>query len=272
MNVAPGAYPIEARAGEIERLRVQAEVMAFDAAVMLNRIEIGAGWHCLDLGCGAGGICDLLSSRAGPTGRVTGLDADPSLLAAARGWAADLGLDNVAFVEGDAYATGLSPATFDLVHVRFVASTASRVDALLAEALALVRPGGVLAFQEPDIETLNCYPAHPAWDQLRRALADVFTASGGDVHLAQRLYQLMRSAGLTALQYRPFVIGVTRRDPFADYLPQTIESVRRTLLGLGMIDAEELDEAVAGCRAHLADPDTIWTSYLIAQVWGRKPD
>jgi hypothetical protein len=56
-----------------------------------------------------------------------------------------------------------------------------------------------------------------------------------------------------------------------DYLPATVESVRGTLLSMGIIGAAELERALAECRAHLARPDTVFTTYLIAQVWGRKP-
>src|SRR5438093_6651561 len=113
-------YPIERRTGEIERLHVQAAAMAPDCAVMLDRIGVNAGWVCLDLGCGPGGITALLSERVGQSGRVVGLDADPVFLDHARRQV----LDNVEFVTGDAYRTDLPGGTFDLVHMRFVASTA----------------------------------------------------------------------------------------------------------------------------------------------------
>lgn len=79
-----GHYPIERRAGEIERLRMQAAAIAFDAGVMLDRIGVQCGWRCLDLGCGAGGILELLGARVGATGLAVGLDADLALLRAAR--------------------------------------------------------------------------------------------------------------------------------------------------------------------------------------------
>src|SRR3954465_1577601 len=77
-------YPLERREGEIERLHIQGEAMAPDSAIMLERIGVGAGWHCLDLGCGPGGITGLMSERVGASGRVVGLDADPVFVAHAR--------------------------------------------------------------------------------------------------------------------------------------------------------------------------------------------
>ena len=268
---ASGNYPIRQSPGEMRRLRMQADAMAFDAGVMLDRIGVRPGWRCLDLGCGVGGIIDLLSERVGPAGRVVGLDTDALTLEAARAWVAQLRLTNVELVEGDAYRTGLPRASFDLVHVRFLMSTAGESDALLREAYALVGSGGVLAVEEPDIDTLNCYPFHWAWHRLKQVLAQAFTAIGGDVHLARTLYAAMRAAGLENLEYRPFLVGVKSTDPFVDYLPQTIESIRQTIVGHAIATDTELDDAIAQCRRHLADPDTVFNSYLVAQVWGRKP-
>jgi ubiquinone/menaquinone biosynthesis C-methylase UbiE len=270
MPARSGSYPIARRSGEIERLRIQATAIEFDAEVMLDRIGVGAGWRCLDLGCGPGSFLPLLGRRVGPTGRVVGLDADPVMLEAARTWGAAQGNGNVELVEGDAYRTGLPPGSFDLVHVRFLAGTAGRAEDLLREAMALARPGGVVAFEEPDTDTLNCYPPDPAWSRLKAALQDGFAAVGADTRLAKRLYQLFRQAGLREVRYRPFLVGVRSGDPMTDYLPATIESIRPTLVGRGLVDPVGLDRDLAACRRHLADPGTVFTCFLVAQVWGHR--
>jgi ubiquinone/menaquinone biosynthesis C-methylase UbiE len=266
-----GSYPIARRAGEIDRLRIQAAAMEFDAGVMLDRIGVGPGWRCLDLGCGPGGITHLLSARVGPAGRVVGVDADPVMLEAARAWADSRGLTSVELVEADAYRTGLARDAFDLVHVRYLAGTAGQPGELLREAVALARPGGVVAFEEPDTDTLECHPSHPAWDRLKAVLQDGFANVGADTRLGKRLYRLFRQAGLEAVRYRPFLVGVTSGEPMTDYLPATVESIRATLIERGLIAEADLEAALAACRRHLADPDTVFRSFLTAQVWGRKP-
>jgi ubiquinone/menaquinone biosynthesis C-methylase UbiE len=175
-----GHYPIECGAGEIERLRMQAAAMAFNADVMLDRIGVQPGWRCLDLGCGAGGILELLGPRVGPVGLAIGLDADVAMLQAARRRIDVQRVSPVTLVAGDAYGTAFRPEVFDLVHVRFVASTAGLGDELLREALALARPGGVLALRESDTDALSCFPPHPAWERLKKALQDGFTQASGE--------------------------------------------------------------------------------------------
>src|SRR3954451_7614013 len=95
-----GHYPIERRAGEIERLHVQSAAFARDVEVMLDLIGVRESWSCVDLGCGPGGITEAISRRVGPAGCVIGLDKDGPFLEHARVRASA----NVEFRQGDAYA------------------------------------------------------------------------------------------------------------------------------------------------------------------------
>jgi len=260
-----GSYPIERRAGEIERLHVQSQAMAPDTNVMLDRFGSMQGWACLDVGCGPGGITGLLSERVGPSGRVVGLDMDEEFLSHARSKAPA----NVEFQCGDAYGSKLPAGGFDLVHMRFVASTAGDPQRLLKEASRLARPGGLVALQEPDGSTLHCYPSNQAWEQLKRALLSAFQTVGADLELGRKLYFVVRGAGLKDVQYRTAILAVRSGDPMIDYLPSTVESLRGTILNKGLLAEKELESALAGCRRHLSDPQTSFTMYTVAQVWGR---
>ena len=158
-----GNYPIERRAGEIERLHCQSQAMGPETEAMLDRFGPMHGWSCLDVGCGPGGITSLLSARVGASGRVVGIDMDAHFIENARQNAAV----NVEFRQTDAYGADLPAEQFDLVHMRFVASTAGDPERLLKESIRLVRPGGIVALQEPDGSSLNCHPPHPAWEKLK---------------------------------------------------------------------------------------------------------
>ena len=171
-------------------------------------------------------------------------------------------------------ATPIAPAQpadrFDLVHVRFLACTAGDPERLVAEAARLVRPGGVVALQEADGTTLNCYPPHPAWTTLRGAWLGCFPAAGEEP-IAHRLYRLLLRAGLIDVHYRTALPGVRAGDPWSDYLPATIESLRARVIERGLIAADRFDATLAACRTHLADPETIFTAFTLVQTWARKP-
>ncbi len=262
---AGGGYGIARREGEIERLMLQSAVLAGETDALLDRIGVAEGWRCLDLGCGPGGITEALSARVGG-GSVTGLDFDEVFVALA----AEQAPANVRFVRGDAYATGLPDGAFDLVHMRFLASTAGMPDRLVAEACRLTRPGGLVAAQEADFSTLRCFPPDPAWTTLVTAYRACFPFTADDPE-AHRVYRLMRAAGLEAVGYRPVLVGVRSGDAWQDYLPSTVESLRPSILERGLLPEAGLDAALTACRAHLAEPDTVFTAPTLVQTWGRVP-
>jgi ubiquinone/menaquinone biosynthesis C-methylase UbiE len=74
----------------------------------------------LDVGCGVLGWLRLLSRWVDPDGEVVGTDIDDAMLAAAARFVTDEQLPNVTLIKDDLFATSLKPASFDLVHARFV--------------------------------------------------------------------------------------------------------------------------------------------------------
>src|SRR5207249_2957732 len=68
-------------------------------------------------------------------------------LAAARALVRDCPLTNVEILKLDIHDTRLPRDAFDFVHARLADVSHAWVDALLAELLALTRPGGVVAIR-----------------------------------------------------------------------------------------------------------------------------
>jgi ubiquinone/menaquinone biosynthesis C-methylase UbiE len=242
-----------------------------DAAIMLELIGVREGWRCLDLGCGPEGITTLLADRVGAAGKVVGLDVDGVFLEHARERARVRGQDNTQFVAGNVYGTDLPAGSFDLVHSRFVASTAGGADRLLQEAVRLTRPRGRCRFPRAGHGNLELLPSASGVAESARGTAQIFPNVGGNARLAQDLFQLLRRAGLVDVKYRPFLVGFRAGDPMQDYVPATIESVRTKLIEKGITTPRQLDAALAECRTHLADPNTVWTYHTVVQVWGCKP-
>jgi len=98
--------------------------------------------------------------------------------------------------------------------------------------------------------TLNCCPPHASWDILKAAMQNAFTSAGTDICLARRLYQIARQVGLSDVQYRPFLLGVRSQDAFVDYLPSTVESLRGTITGKGLLSEDEFNAALARVQAY----------------------
>ena len=265
------AYPLATSEAEVSRLRMQSALFREDAESMLERIGVQPGWRCLDLCCGVGGITDLLSRRVGRRGEVIGLDADAWKLEVARDWAKANLLENVRFLEGDAFHTGLAPASFDLVHARFALGVIPSGVDMLGHAVSLVRPEGVVFLEEADIGTLMCVPGHGAWDRALEAITRVFDQIGADLEIGRKLFGLLRRAGLRDLQVRPCLHALRADQPMMYHIPNTLEAMRESVLSMGLMRGSEMDEVLTQLRRHLDEPDTLMISYAMIQVAGRVP-
>jgi len=175
-----------------------------EAVWLLDQIGVQPGWRAVDVGCGPLGILNLLSDRVGPTGAVIGLDNEPRMLEMGRGVVADLGLQNVQLIQGEAAASGLPEASFDFAHARLVLINVPNPEEVLREMTALVRIGGVVAVQDLDWISWTCEPSHPAWDRLISILTAVRRARGLDVSIGRRLPGMFRSLGLVDVQMKAF--------------------------------------------------------------------
>jgi len=257
--------------GESARLQRQAEELAADSAVLLDRVGLLAGQSAIDLGCGPRGVLDLLAERVAPAGRVVGLDSDPAHAAMAAEFAAGRGLGGVEVITADARSTGLPPGSFDLVHARTLLVNLPAPAEVAAEMTRLARPGGWVACMEPDTEHALCYPPHPAFDRLHDIFTVAFRRNGGDPWIGRRVSELLRRAGLEQVEVEARVQmyphGNSRRTIRLDL----VQSMRPQVLEMGLATAAELDELDAAARAHLDDPRTVVMSGLLFLTWGRKP-
>jgi ubiquinone/menaquinone biosynthesis C-methylase UbiE len=256
---------------ERERLRRQAIEIRPHAEALLDRIGVQPGWNVLDLGCGLGGTLDLLASRVGPTGKVVGVDVNPSHVTHARALVADEGLSNVEVLEADARDTGLPTGSFDLVYARLILVNVPDPAEILAEMIRVARPGGYIASEEADTTVHLCHPPHPAWDRLNHLFETTYRSDGADPAIGRRLHELYRQAGLVDinLEARADVppISFDRRT----LRPDLVRSMRTKILERELVTEPELDELDHQVRDHLADPSTIAMPYLHFMASGRTP-
>ena len=105
---------------------------------------VGPGWSALEVGAGRGSIARWLSRRVGPSGHVTALDLDTSLLTSLEDE------PNVDVVEGDVLELDFPVSSFDLIHTRLVLMHIPERRRVLERFASWLRPGGVLVVEELD--------------------------------------------------------------------------------------------------------------------------
>lgn len=251
-------------------LRLQAQVWEDDAATLFDQIPVRPGWECIDVGCGTMGVLRPLSERVGEGGRVLGVDADESYVKAAERFVADHELANVRIRQADIFDGDLPGEMFDLVHLRFMFAPYGRDDELLARALALLRPGGVLVVEEPDASSWNTMPPHPAFEELKSLICDAFQQGGGDFNAGQRVFRRLRRAGLQKVSMRACVHALSGGDPAMRLALQFADLLRDRIVAAGLIESEGLGALMNTVDGIVSKPDTSVLSFVLLQAWGWK--
>ncbi len=182
---------------EYERLRMQARSWEVATGRLLDQVGLGRGASCLDAGCGPGETMRAMAERAGPAGRVLGVDADPALGAMTLAMLHRAGHRQCAFLAHDlAAAEPIPGAPFDLVYARLLLFHLPRRVEVLARLWDAVAPGGHLLVQDYDLRSAGTLPQLDWADEVMRVLTGAFEAVGADVSAGTRLPQLFTQAGI----------------------------------------------------------------------------
>ncbi len=113
----------------------------------LDQVDIAAGHHILDVGCGIGGASRFAAQRYGC--RVTGIDLTQEYVATGQVLSTWVGLDDrISLEQGDATAADHPDGTFDRACMMHVGMNIACKHALAAELYRLLRPGGKLGIYD----------------------------------------------------------------------------------------------------------------------------
>jgi ubiquinone/menaquinone biosynthesis C-methylase UbiE len=263
-----GRYVIRGGREGYQRLRVLAAARRASTLELFQLAGLRPGMQCVDLGCGSGDVTLDLAALAGPAGGAVGIDADQAKLELAREAARERGLANVAFEAADV-SQWAGPGEYDFVYCRFLLQHLAVPVGLLRRMWDAVRPGGVLAVEDADLEGLFCDPDNDGFSFYRQMYAEVLAHNGGDPGCARRLVRYFRETGIPDPAMR-LLQGVST-DGDAKVMPLlTLEAIADSIVSSGLATAAEVAAAIGSLRAFTTHPDTLISDPRIFQVWARR--
>ena len=232
---------------------------------MLDVCPVGEGDQVLDVGCGLGHEVRRLGQRAGPQGRVVGIDANPAMIIEARQRGADPAL-SISFEVGDAHQVGFPDNSFDLCRAERVLRYVDRPEAVLGEMVRLARPGGsVVVFDFDSDQTM----VDAADSVLVRRIAEVLDAAVPHPWIGRQLFGLFQRAGLRDVRVIPHALCFCGAAGFGVYQRLNGGTIDRAVQA-GQISASEVAAWWAALE-QAAEAETFFSAVLGFIATGYKP-
>jgi SAM-dependent methyltransferase len=250
---------------ERERLALLTQIADPITAGRLNRLGVGPGWRCLEVGAGDGSVVRLFAERVGPEGRVVATDFDPRFLVG-------LELPNIEIRRHNILEDELESDYYDIVHCRCVLQHLPDPSWALGRLLKAVRPGGWLLAEDSDSRSFGAAdPGHPraaAFNRSSRALGGALKAAGPvDPDFGRRLPALVDGLGIQDFGHDGVTVTARGGGPIARFFQMTDELLRdRAIAAGGVTDADFKEREAA-----FDDPSFWFVGFTFFGVWVRRP-
>jgi SAM-dependent methyltransferase len=223
----------------------------------LERLAIGAGARCLEIGGGRGSIARWLASRVGPSGHVTVTDLELGYLGA-------IDAPNVEVLRHDVRSDTFPERSFDLVHTRAVLMHIPVELDMLRRMASWLAPGGWLLLEEPDFALWQADP-----DAVWSARPDVWqrTFPSGSLSRGRSLLGQIHELGLADVGADAEADIVNAGTPLAEFYRLSASAINPAAVDAGVLSAAEADAVYE----RLADPAFLACGFVHIGVWGRRP-
>jgi SAM-dependent methyltransferase len=261
-----------------ERRRLIDQALTIDRATerYLREAGIEEGMRVLDLGSGMGDTALLAARLVGPSGRVLGIERSPTMTAAATARMRALDVPQVEIVAGDVTELPrLGGRPFDAVIGRLILVQVPDPVAVLGDAVALVRPGGLAVMVEYDLGAVTSHPPAPLWERTIDRLLDVMAIAGAHVRMGLELHPTFLAAGLPAPRLRSDQ-DLGAGPDWAGY--ERVAEVARSLLPTlraydeGAATELDVDTLAARLRDDVVATGGVATWPALLGAWAHVPD
>jgi SAM-dependent methyltransferase len=251
------------------RLHILHEIHRSFTESWLQEAGLSAGMKVADIGCGIGRVTNWIAEQVGSTGTVVGVDSSAEQIEQARQNAAIANLENVSFVEGNAYRTGLPLNSFDLVYCRFLLMHLVQPMDALQEMKAILKPGGVLVCEEADFSQAFCDPPSPHHDRC----FELFHALGDHrqqhFRLGETLHQLIWDLGMLNLEVSR-VQPVKLQGNTKLLMPLSLMEAKTALVKAGISTSEEVEHTISALSMLVENDKVLFGVPRVTQIWARK--
>jgi trans-aconitate methyltransferase len=257
MSEAPDyAFP-HAAADESRRLELFQQRLDPLTMRRVERLAVGRGAACLEIGGGRGSITRWLSELVGANGKVTATDLQLDFLTS-------IDAANVEVLRHDLRTDTFPERSFDLIHARAVLMHIPDDPKIVRRMVSWLRPGGWLLLEEPDFgmwlaDADPVWATHPdSWHQ---------TFPNGSVSRGRSLLVQIHQLGLADVGADAELDIIQSGSELAEFYRLSMTAIGPPAIEAGALSPEQ--------ATALADrptrPDFLACGFAHIGVWGRRP-
>jgi SAM-dependent methyltransferase len=223
----------------------------------IERLGVGEGARCLEIGGGLGSITRWLSRVVGSAGRVVATDLQ-------LGFLTEIDASNVEVLRHDVRTDAFPAASFDLIHTRAVLMHISPSVDLLRRIVGWLAPGGWLVLEEPDFG-MWMGDADPVWatspHTTRVAFPNIALSQGRS--LLRQIHQL----GLTAVGADAEIDIIQAGTDLAEFYQLSQAALGPPKVQVGVLSLAQAKALVD----RPSDDDFLACGFVHIGVWGQLP-
>jgi SAM-dependent methyltransferase len=202
---------------ETNRLHYQGKCLLDIDAKICHHAGLQDGMKVVDLGCGTGTVtCAIAESF--PNAHIQGIDPSHNLLEKARQLQEKQQLNNLDFIQGDAYSLNLPSASIDFVYGRLLLQHLPEPIKALKEIAKVLKPGGQVCLVDVADGWFTLNPEPPAFTELRERLGTIQASQGGDSQVGYKLGSYLAEAGFSQIVTQVEVVPSDRLGGIQQFL------------------------------------------------------
>lgn len=210
-------FPLNSQEREQDRLHYQGNSLLDIETNIWHNAGLQDGMQVIDLGCGTGAACLAIASKF-PNAHIWGIDCSHHLLNTARQLQQERELNNLEFIQGDAYALNLPNASIDFVYGRLLFQHLAEPIKALKEISRVLKPGGKVCLVDVADNWFALNPEPPVFSALRECICAIQASLGGDCQIGYKLGNYLSEAGFKQIETRVEVVTSDRLGGIEQFL------------------------------------------------------
>jgi SAM-dependent methyltransferase len=223
----------------------------------IQRLGVGQGARCLEIGGGRGSVTRWLSAVVGPAGRVIATDLQ-------LGFLSEIDAPNVEVLRHDIRTGAFPPGSFDLIHTRAVLMHISPGVDLLRRMVTWLAPGGWLVLEEPDFG-MWIGDADPVWATSPQTTQAAFPSMA--LSQGRSLLRQVHQLGLEDVGADAEIDIIQDGTDLAEFYQLSQAALAGPKVQAGALSREQATALID----RPGDDDFLACGFVHIGVWGRRP-